>query len=177
MNIPHRLSLVIQRSHSLPEILDSAVGIIAEELGVDVCTIYLLDPNTHGLRLMASHGLAKDATGKVTLALGEGLTGTVVKEMRSLVVDDASSHPGYRYFPETREEQFHSYLGVPMAMRNRPVGALVIQSRDRRLYDEAQVQALTTIAAQLVGVVENARLIDALDRGYEGLDYLREVRS
>lgn len=177
MNIPHRLSLVIQTSHTLAEILDSAVDILAEELEVDVCSIYLVEPNTHRVRLMASHGLAAGAKGKVTLAVGEGLTGTVVKEMRALVVDDASSHPGYRYFPETKEEQFHSYLGVPMALRNRPVGALVIQSQERRLHDKSQVQALTAIASQLVGVVENARLIEALDRGYEGVDYLREVRS
>ena len=176
MNIPHSLSLVIQRSRSLSEILDSTVQLIAEEMGTDVCSIYLLDPVDRQLRLMATRGLAKDSLGTVTLRLGEGLTGKVVRELRSLAVEDASAHPGYRYFPETREEQFHSYLGVPLAMRTRPVGAIVVQTRVRRNYTVEEVQTLSTIAAQLVGVVENARLIEALDRGHEGIKYLKEAR-
>src|SRR4029450_4510583 len=117
------------------------------------------------------------ALGKVTLALGEGLTGTVVKEMRSLNVEDASSHPGCRYFPETKEGEFASFPGVPRAMRNRPVGAIVVQSRERRSYSSDEIQTLQAIAGQLVGVVENARLIDALDRGEAGTRYLHEVKS
>jgi phosphotransferase system enzyme I (PtsP) len=176
-NIGHEMCFVIQRSHSLREILDNAVQLIAREMGTDVCSIYLLDPRDHRLRLMATQGLDKAALGKVRLALGEGLTGTVVKEMRSLAVEDASTHPAFRYFPETREEQFHSFLGVPLAIRNRPVGAIVIQTRERRSYSREETQTLTTISAQLVGVVENARLIDALDHGEEGVPYLHEVRS
>jgi phosphotransferase system enzyme I (PtsP) len=176
-NIGHEMCFVIQRSHSLREILDNAVQLIAREMGTDVCSIYLLDPRDHRLRLMATQGLDKAALGKVRLALGEGLTGTVVKEMRSLAVEDASTHPAFRYFPETKDEQFHSFLGVPLAIRNRPVGAIVIQTRERRSYSREDVQTLTTISAQLVGVVENARLIDALDHGEEGVPYLHEVRS
>jgi len=174
--ITHALSFVIQRSHSLAEILDNAVQLVAREMGTDVCSIYLLDSRDHRLRLMATQGLDKAALGKVRLALGEGLTGTCVKEMRSLSVADASSHPGFRYFPETKEEQFHSFLGVPLAIRNRPVGAIVVQTREKRQYSQEEVQTLSTIAAQLVGMVENARLIDALDHGEEGLKYLDEVR-
>ncbi len=177
MNIPHALSLVIQRSHSLAEILDSTVQIVAEEFGADVCSIYLLDPGSRRLRLTATHGLDKSAIGKVTLDPGQGLTGIVVAEMRALAVDDGSSHPGYLYFPETREERYKSFLGVPMALRNRPVGAIVVQTTDERQYSTENTQTLYTIAAQLVGVVENARLIEALDRGDEGSKYLNEVRS
>ncbi len=177
MNIAHAMCFVIQRSHSLAEILDNAVQLIAREMGTDVCSIYLIDPRDHRLRLMATQGLDKAALGKVTLALGEGLTGCVVKEMRSLNVEDASKHPGYRYFPETKEEQFQSFLGVPLAIRNRPVGAIVVQTRERRSYSPDEIQTLQAIAGQLVGVVENARLIDALDRGEAGTKYLHEVRS
>src|SRR5262245_30115074 len=97
--------------------------------------------------------------------------------MRYLAVEDASTHPGFRYFPETHEEQFHSYLGVPLAIRNRPVGAIVVQTREKRKYAPEEIETLTTISAQLVGVVENARLVNALDQGEEGRLYLREVRS
>ena len=177
MNIAHAMRYVIQRSHSLMEILDNAVQLVAREMGTDVCSIYLLNPRDHRLRLMATQGLDKAALGKVALALGEGLTGTVVKEMRWLAVEDASSHPGFLYFPETKEEQFQSYLGVPLAIRNRPVGAIVVQTRERRTYSPEEIQTLSTISAQLVGLVENARLIDALDHGEEGSSYLAEVRS
>ncbi len=177
MNIAHAMCFVIQRSHSLTEILQNAVELVAREMGTDVCSIYLIDPKDHRLRLMATQGLDKAALGKVALAIGEGLTGTVVKELRSLAVEDASSHPGFRYFPETKEEQFQSFLGVPLAIRNRPVGAIVVQTRERRAYSPEEIQNLQAIGGQLVGLVENARLIDALDRGQAGDTYLREVRS
>jgi phosphotransferase system enzyme I (PtsP) len=177
MNIAHSMSVIIQRSHSLTEILDSAVQLIAREMGTDVSSIYLIDPQDRRLRLMATHGLDKAGIATVTLAVGEGITGLVVEQMRSIAVEDASSHPGYRYFPETKEEQFHSYLGVPLAFRNRPVGAIVVQTKDRRSYTPEETATLSTIAAQLVGVVENARLIDALDRGKEGRQFIDELRS
>ena len=149
---------------------------IADEMGTQVCSIYLLDPDRTALRLTASRGLDRAALGKVTLGPGEGLTGTVVQEMRSLAVEDASAHPGFRYFPETKEESYKSYLGVPLAMRNRPVGAIVVQTADERNYSQTEIDSLTTIAAQLVGVVENARLIESLDRADEGSEFLEEVR-
>ena len=175
MSIPHKLSLVIQRSHSLLEILQNAVEIIVEEMGTDVASIYLLDPDGERLRLMASQGLDPAAVGKVAVRLGEGLTGTVVARMEPIATEDAPSHPIYLYFPETREEQFRSYLGIPMGIRNRPVGAVAVQTRDKRQFSQLEIETLSTIAAQLVGVVENARLIEALDHG-DTAGYLDEVR-
>lgn len=177
MKIPHALSQIIRRSKSLSEILDSTVDLVATAMGMDVCSIYLLDPADHRLRLAATKGLDKAALGKVVLSLGEGITGIVVSEMRSIAVEDASSHPGYRYFPETREEQFHSYLGVPLAIRNRPVGAIVVQSRERRVFTQDEIETLNTIAAQLVGVVENARLVSSLDHPERFKHYMQELRS
>lgn len=175
MNIPHALSRIIRHSRSLPEILEKAVEIVARDLDLDVCSIYLLDPSDHRLRMAATHGLSPASPGKVVLALGEGITGTVVKEMRAISVEDAPADSRYRYFPESGEEQFHAYLGVPMAIRNRPVGALVVQSRQTRKFSETEEATLHTICAQLVGVVENARLIHALDRPERAKVYLEEV--
>ncbi len=163
-NLPHALSLFIQRAHSLAEILQHTVRLITEEMGTDVCSIYLLEPGTRSLVLTATEGLSPSAVGKVRLELGEGLTGRAVQEMRALAVEDASSHPGYRYFPETEEERFHSFLAVPLSIQTRPVGAIVVQTSTTRSYREDEIQTLTTIAAQLVGVVENARLVEALER-------------
>ncbi len=177
MNIPHALAQVIRRSPSLSKLLEATVELVAREMGTDVCSVYLLEPAGRRLRLAATHGLDRRALGKVTLEPGEGITGIVVSEMRAIAVEDASKHPSYRYFPETGEEQFHSYLGVPMAIRNRPVGAIVVQSTDRRRFTRDEIETLHTIAAQLVGVVENARLIDALDHPDRGNRYLEELRS
>ena len=175
MNLPHALSLLIRRSLSLPELLDNTVELVALEMGTDVCSIYLLDSKDHRLRLMATKGLDKAALGNVVLALGEGLTGIVVSEMRSLALEEGAAHPNFRYFPAAREEQFHSYLGVPMAIRNRPVGAIVVQTRERRKYCPEEIETLSTISAQLVGMVENARLVNALDGGDRA--YLDELKA
>ena len=177
MSLPHDLSLIIQRSHSLGSILDDTAELIAKHLDIDVCSIYLVNPIDRELYLAATYGLEKSAVGKVRMPVGQGLTGKVVDELRAVTVEDASSHPGYLYFPETREEQFKSFLGVPMVINNRPVGAIVIQTVEPRIHKETEVQTLFTISAQLVGVVENARLIAALDRGAEGEQYLTEEHA
>ncbi len=175
MNIPHALSRIIRHSKSFTQILDKTVEIVAKELELEVCSIYLLDPSENILRLAATHGLDKAALKSVVLSLGEGITGTVVKEMRAISVEDAPQDHRYRHFPESKEEQFHAYLGVPMAIRNRPVGALVVQSKQVRKFSENEEFTLHTICAQLVGVVENARLIHALDRPESAKVYLEEV--
>jgi phosphotransferase system enzyme I (PtsP) len=171
------MGLVIQRAQTLEELLESAVNLVATEMGTDACSIYLLDPEDRQLRLMATHGLERSALGQVALNLGEGITGRVVQELRSIAVEDASSFPGYRYFPETKEEQFHSYLGVPLGIRNRPVGALVVQTHEQRAYTLEETQTLGSIAAQLAGVVENARLIDALSRGQRSKKYFEDLHN
>ena len=176
LTIPHRLSEIIQRSSSLDAILDNAVKFISEEMGVDVASIYLFNADRSRLELRATEGLDPSALDRVFLEPGEGLTGKVVSEMKPRFFEDASNHPDNRYFPETREERFHSFLGVPLAIRNQPIGALVVQTRDERSYSAYEIQTLSTIAAQLVGVVENARLIEALDRGDAKAPYLDEVR-
>ncbi|MGQ9591022.1 MAG: phosphoenolpyruvate--protein phosphotransferase [Planctomycetota bacterium] len=177
MDVPHSIFLLIQGARTFREILDGAVDLVRREMGTDVCSIYLLDPRDRRLHLMATRGLDPGSVGRVALALGEGLTGTVVQTMQPLAVEDAAAHPAYRYFPETKEEEFASYLGVPLAIRRRPVGAIAVQTRDRRAYSPEEIRTLTVISGQLVGIVENARLIDALERGQDGLGYLEEQRS
>ncbi len=177
MDVPHSIFLLIQKARSLHEILDGAVEIVRREMGTDVCSIYLLDPRDDRLYLMATRGLDPASVGRVVLAVGEGLTGTVVRDMQPIAVEDAAAHPSYRYFPETKEEQFSSYLGVPLAIQGRPAGAIVVQTKERRQYSPEEIRTLTVISGQLVGVVENARLIDALERGENGLRYIEELRS
>lgn len=159
------LSSIVAQFHALSDILDQVVQLVADELAMDACSIFLLDPEDRRLHLMATRGLDRASLGQVSLTVREGLVGQVVAQMRPLAVEQAATHPAYRYFPETREEQFASFLGVPMAIRDRPLGAIIVQTRQRRVFSEGDIHALEAISAQLVGIVANARLIEALDRG------------
>ena len=75
----------------------------------DVCSIYLLDERTQRLRLAATAGLEQSAVGKVTMSVGEGLTGMAIEKLEPVMAVDAFSHPRYKYFPETGEERYHSF--------------------------------------------------------------------
>lgn len=176
MTIPHSLSQIIRRSRSLSDLLDQTVQLVANAMSMDVCSIYLLNPGDTRLRMVATYGLDRRALNEVVLELGEGITGLVVKEMRAIAVEDASKHPEFIHFPGLGEENFHSYLGVPMAIRLRPVGAIVVQSHEQREFKREEIETLNTISAQLVGVVENARLVNALDQPDTAQRYLDELR-
>ena len=159
MDIPRELAKLIRESSSLRGLLDEAVELIAERMEVDVCSIYLLDPEDSRLWLVASHGFRPEAVGEVSMELGEGLTGEVVSHLRRLAVADADRDPRFRHFPETGEEGFHSYLGEPLALGRRPVGSIVLRTRARREFTEEERDTLSAIASQLVGLVENVRLV------------------
>lgn len=93
--------------------LDAIVGIIAEAMNSEVCSIYLLREGV--LELFATRGLAKEAVHVTKLALGEGLVGTIAEGVEVLNLDEAASHPDFAYKPETGEERYHSFAGVPRA--------------------------------------------------------------
>jgi phosphotransferase system enzyme I (PtsP) len=155
---------LILHSHDLDETLRNVADLVARRAGTDVCSIYLLDEDGATLVLRASHGLPKKAVGKVMMPVGEGLTGLVVRERRPVIVQEPQDHPLYRYFKETGEERYHSFIGVPLLDRNEPVGALVLQTREAREFGEAEMSALATIAYQVAAIVVNARLLDSVRR-------------
>lgn len=164
-SITQQLAVQLEACSSLAAILDQAVRIIADDMAVEACSVFILEPADRRLHLAATWGLDPRAKGVVSLALGEGLVGQVVTQLRPLAVEYAAQHPAYRYLRETGEERFVSFLGVPMALRGRAVGAIVVQSVRHRNFTEEELRELVTLSAQLVGLVANARLIEALDRG------------
>src|SRR5215213_7324690 len=100
--------------------LDRVVDLIAEAMRSEVCSIYLLRNNK--LELFATHGLRKEAVHVTRLALGEGLVGTIAAMGRVLNLAEAASHPAFAYRPETGEESFHSFAGVPIVRRESAIG-------------------------------------------------------
>ena len=162
------ISTLILQSHDLDETLKNIVALVAARTGADVCSIYLLDKDRITLRLRSTQGLIPSAVGRVTMSLHEGLTGLAVQERRVIALEEPQNHPRYRYFKETREEQFHSFLGVPLFDRKEPIGVLVIQTRERRQFKTEEVSALSTIAFQVASIIVNAGLLDNLGRVKHG---------
>jgi phosphotransferase system enzyme I (PtsP) len=138
--------------------LNQVVGIIGEAMGSEVCSIYLLRDGL--LELFATRGLKQEAVHVTRLALGEGLVGTIAQDVATLNLDEATSHPDFAYRPETGEDLFHSFAGVPIVRREAAVGVLCVQHVDPRGYDEVEIEALQTVAMVLSELIANAGLVD-----------------
>ncbi len=158
------ISALILRSHDLDETINNIVHLVAERAHSEVCSLYLLDEDQQTLVLRASRGLAPESVGNVKLQIGEGLTGKVAAEQQVLAIQNPQDHPDYRFFHETGEEQFHTFVGIPLLDRSASIGVLVIQTRDIHHFSEDELATLTTIAFQVASIVVNARLLDTLHR-------------
>lgn len=158
------ISSLILRSHDLNETIDNIVQLVAERAESDVCSLYLLDEDQQTLVLRATQGLDPEAVGKVSMQIGEGLTGKAAAQQRVLAIQEPQSHPDYRYFQETGEEQFHTFVGIPLLDRNLSIGVLVIQTRENHVFSDDELATLTTIAFQVASIVVNARLLDMVKR-------------
>jgi phosphotransferase system enzyme I (PtsP) len=138
--------------------LNAVVEIIGEALDSEVCSIYLLREGV--LELFATRGLDPAAVHVTKLAMGEGLVGTIAANNEVLNLDEAASHPDFAYKPETGEDRFHSFAGVPIIRRERAVGVLAVQHADPRRYEGVEIEALQTVAMVLSELIANAGLID-----------------
>src|SRR6478752_427073 len=143
--------------------LDKVVDLIAEKMGSEVCSIYLLRDNK--LELFATHGLRKEAVHITRLRMGEGLVGTIAAEARILNLAEAADHPAFLYKPETGEEHFHSFAGVPIVRLESPIGVLAVQHAEPRGYENVEIEALQTVAMVLSEMLAGARLVDGARRG------------
>ena len=143
--------------------LDKVVDLIAEAMGSDVCSIYLLRDNV--LELFATHGLRKEAVHVTKLRMGEGLVGTIAAEGRVLNLAEAAEHPAFAYRPETGEDKFHSFAGVPIVRLESAIGVLAVQHADARKYEDVEIEALQTVAMVLSEMIAGARLVDGARRG------------
>jgi phosphotransferase system enzyme I (PtsP) len=145
-----------------PKRLDRVVELIANTMVADVCSIYLRTED-EALLLMATKGLRPEAVGRTKLKENEGLVGLVSATARPLRLTDAFSHPRFSYRPETGEDPFHSFLGVPILRGGRVLGVLVVQNSTERVYDDEEAEALQTIAMVLAELV--AAAADQLSAG------------
>lgn len=171
------ISTLILQSHDLDETLNNIVSLVARRMHSEVCSIYLMESDNRTLRLRASRGLSPESVGRVTMEIGEGLTGLAAEQRQVVSIKDAATHPRYRYFKETGEERFHSFLGIPLYDRKSSIGVLVIQTREPRNFSAEEISALSTIAFQVSSIVVNARLLDFIDqKEQEANRYAEELK-
>ncbi len=138
--------------------LDQVVDIIGECLSSEVCSIYLLREGM--LELYATRGLDAGAVHVTRMAIGAGLTGIIAANVETLNLAEAKAHPDFQYRPETGEEKFHSFAGVPIVHRERAVGVLSVQHVEPRRYEPVEIEALQTTAMVLSELIYNAELVD-----------------
>jgi phosphotransferase system, enzyme I, PtsP len=141
--------------------LNRVVEVIGEGLDSEVCSIYLLREGM--LELFATRGLEQGAVHITRMAIGEGLVGTIAENIETLNLAEATAHPDFSYRPETGEEKFHSFAGVPIVRRERAVGVLSVQHVEPRRYEEVEIEALQTVAMVLSELIANADLVDEED--------------
>src|SRR5580704_1183017 len=142
------------------ETLMNVVALIAKRFETDVCSAYLLEPDRANLVLAATVGLRKECIGNLRMAINEGLAGLVAEQVRPVAVEQAHSHPRFKYFREAGEDDYQSFLGVPLIDRGVLQGVLVVQTAEPRIFQEEEIHMLTEAAAQVAPVVSEARTLD-----------------
>ncbi|MBZ0124487.1 MAG: GAF domain-containing protein, partial [Roseovarius sp.] len=148
-----RLRAVMAEDAAGQDRLDRITRLIADEMHTEVCSIYLFrDADT--LELCATQGLNPEAVHRTRMRLGEGLVGRVARRGQTINTDDAPGTRGFRYMPETGEEAYSSFLGLPIQRLGETLGVLVVQSRQARTFSEEEVHAVEVVAMVIAEMAE-----------------------
>jgi phosphotransferase system enzyme I (PtsP) len=161
-----RLREVMAEKVSAQDRLDKIVVLIAANMVAEVCSVYVLRVDGT-LELYASEGLKKEAVHQTVLRPDEGLVGLVSSEANPINLSEAQNHPAFSYRPETGEEIYHSFLGVPVLRAGNTLGVLVVQNRARRTYTEEEEEALQTTAMVLAEMIASGELSAIAKPGLE----------
>jgi phosphotransferase system, enzyme I, PtsP len=152
-----RLREVMAEPVSAQDRLDKIVVLIAANMVAEVCSVYVLRVDST-LELYATEGLNRDAVHHTVLGSDEGLVGLVSSQATAINLSNAQAHPAFSYRPETGEEIYHSFLGVPILRAGNTLGVLVVQNRAKRTYSEEEVEALQTTAMVLAEMIASGEL-------------------
>jgi len=152
-----RLREIMAEPVSAQDRLDKIVILIAANMVAEVCSVYVMRGDGT-LELFATEGLNREAVHLTTMRAGEGLVGLIASTAEPLYLSDAQSHPAFSYKPETGEEIYHAFLGVPLLRAGNTMGVLVVQNRTYRVYAEEEVEALQTTAMVLAEMLASGEL-------------------
>jgi phosphotransferase system enzyme I (PtsP) len=152
-----RLREVMAQRESAQARLDKVVVLIASNMVAEVCSLYLRRRDA-SLELVATEGLNPEAVHNTHLKRGEGLVGLIAEQAEAMQFPDAQAHPAFSYHPETGEEGYHSFLGVPVLRGGHAIGVLTVQNRTHRTYGDEEVEALQTTAMVLAEMIASSGL-------------------
>jgi phosphotransferase system enzyme I (PtsP) len=161
-----RLREVMAEPVSAQDRLDKVVVLIAANMVAEVCSVYVLRVDGT-LELYATEGLKREAIHQTVLKADEGLVGLVAGNASPINLSDAQNHPAFSFHPETGEEIYHSFLGVPILRTGNTLGVLVVQNRARRTYTEEEEEALQTTAMVLAEMIASGELSSLARPGAE----------
>lgn len=163
LKIVQEISDLVNKSTGLNTILRRVVNKVASSLHFDVVSVYIWDEEKNHLYLRSTRGLSVNPLkDPITLKPNEGLTGLVYQTSRPLTAMPASKHKRYKYFPEIGEEEYESYIGVPILLQNRCIGVLVGQTKEKRVINPAEEMLFEIIASRLAGLLEVADRLERL---------------
>ena len=146
---------------SCAKVLGNITVLIGNRFEADVCSIYRLEQDDLHLVLAATVGLRQDSIGQVRMRLDEGLVGLVAQEFRPIAVEEAASHPRFKYFPNAGEDPYHSFLGVPAIHDGALQGVLTIQTIEPRTFSRQEMARLISAGQELAAILRTFRGLHA----------------
>jgi signal transduction histidine kinase len=154
----HDIAQLATQARDWDELMRAIVDGTTTALGVEVCSFYLADRDQPRLTLAATNGLDRSQVGRVSLDVGQGITGRVAERREPIAVEDVTVDPRFAWVRGFDVEGLHAMLSVPLVWHDRVIGVLNVQTRDRREFGDDDIDLLRTIGALLAGIVEKGRL-------------------
>ena len=154
----HDIARLATLARDWDELMRAIVDGTTTALGVEVCSFYLADRDQPRLTLAATNGLDRTQVGRVSLGVGQGITGRVAESREPIAVEDVTEDPRFAWVRGFDVEGLHAMLSVPLVWHDGVIGVLNVQTRDRRTFGDDDVELLRTIGALLAGIVEKGRL-------------------
>jgi signal transduction protein with GAF and PtsI domain len=176
VDVLHRISASISNQLDLEAILKHIVEVVVEVTKADACLLYLLSDNQGELILRASKNPHPKLIGRITIGLGEGITGWVAQERTRVVIQsNANDDPRFKFFHNLPEDRYQAFVSVPIMAKKEVVGVINVQHKRPRRYQPDEIALLSTIANQVGGAIENARLYDQMQRKALQVETLSQV--
>jgi signal transduction protein with GAF and PtsI domain len=175
-DVLHRISASISNQLDLEAILKHIVEVVVEVTKADACLLYLLSDNQDELILRASKNPHPKLIGRITIGLGEGITGWVAQERTRVVIQsNANDDPRFKFFHNLPEDRYQAFVSVPIMAKKEMVGVINVQHKRPKRYQPDEMALLSTIANQVGGAIENARLYDQMQRKALQVETLSQV--
>jgi len=176
VDVLHRISESISSTLDLEAVLKHIVEMVVEVTHCDACLLYLLSDSREELILRASKNPHQKLIGRITIGLGEGITGWVARERTRVVIpSNASDDPRFKFFNNLPEDRYQAFVSVPIMTKKEVVGVINVQHKRPKRYHAGELALLSTIANQVGGAIENARLYEAMSRKALQIETLSQV--